>query len=309
MVTNAHHPFKAFGFKAEKEILDLVLNPAHRVEFVRFLFPDILGRPMDFTIPSVELAAAFKEGKGFDGSSVAGFVRIEESDLVIKPDPTTFRVLPWEYRGFDEAVRWREAVVFGDILTPEGEPYEGDSRAVLKRTMALARREYGFDDFRCGPELEFFIFPNDREPVPLDVGGYFFSGRHGEVRARSSSCSTDGCRNEYDHHEGPRQHEIDLRYQSALAMADTSMLFRYMVKGLPDARPPGPSCPSPSTARTGRMHVHQSLWKGRRTLLRPPGRHNLSETARRYMAGLIAHARRFPPSSASGSPISGSSRI
>jgi glutamine synthetase len=296
MVTNASGPFKTFGFKTEKEILDLVLNPAQRIEFVRFLFPDILGRPMDFTIPGAELASAFKEGKGFDGSSVAGFVRIEESDLVIKPDPTTFRVLPWEYRGFDEGVRWREAVIFGDILTPEGEPYEGDSRAVLKRTMALAKREYGFDDFRCGPELEFFIFPNDREPVPLDVGGYFFSGRQGEVRKEIQLLlHRMGIETEYDHHEAAQgQHEVDLRYQSALAMADTGMLFRYMVKkvcrmhGLH-----GTFMPKPINGQNGSgMHVHQSLWKGPKNLFFDrQGVYNLSETARRYMAGLIAHGR------------------
>ena len=100
---------KAFGYKSEREVLDAVLAPENGIEFVRVMFPDILGRPMDFSFPSSELARAFKEGKGFDGSSVEGFVRIEESDLVIKPDPRTFRLLPWEYKGFEGQVRWREA--------------------------------------------------------------------------------------------------------------------------------------------------------------------------------------------------------
>ena len=120
---------RAFGFTTEQEVLDTVLDPANGIEFIRIIFPDILGRPMDFSFPSSELDKAFHEGKGFDGSSVEGFVRIEESDLIIKPDPKTFRLLPWEYKGFDGQVRWREAVMFGDILTPDGKPYEGDSPA------------------------------------------------------------------------------------------------------------------------------------------------------------------------------------
>ena len=103
-------------------------TPENGIEFVRVMFPDILGRPMDFSFPSSELGKAFQEGKGFDGSSVEGFVRIEESDLVIKPDPTTFRVLPWEYKGFEGQVRWREAIMFGDILTPDGEALRGRLR-------------------------------------------------------------------------------------------------------------------------------------------------------------------------------------
>jgi glutamine synthetase len=112
-------PLKAFGFKENEEVLEAVRNPENRIEFVRIVFPDILGRPMDFSIPGHELEKAFHQGKGFDGSSVEGFVRIEESDLVIKPEASTFRVLPWEYRGFEENIIWREAFMFGDILTPE----------------------------------------------------------------------------------------------------------------------------------------------------------------------------------------------
>jgi len=106
--------FKAFGTRDEKDVLAVIRDPANEIPFVRLIFPDILGRQMDFTIPASELEAAFKEGKGFDGSSIAGFVRIEESDLVIKPDPRTFRVLPWTYQGFSPDIRWREAVMFGD---------------------------------------------------------------------------------------------------------------------------------------------------------------------------------------------------
>src|SRR5512138_1072615 len=192
--------FKAFGTRDEKDVLD-VLRLADDIRFIRLIFPDILGRQMDFTIPACELAAAFREGKGFDGSSVAGFVRIEESDLIIKPDPRTFRVLPWTYQGFAEGVRWREAVMFGDILTPDGAVYPGDSRAALKRGLGRIRKETGVDDLKCGPELEFFIFPSSEAPVPADAGGYFFSGRHGEVRKEIQLLlHRMGIATEYDHH-------------------------------------------------------------------------------------------------------------
>ncbi|MFW6159746.1 MAG: glutamine synthetase beta-grasp domain-containing protein, partial [Acidobacteriota bacterium] len=146
--------FKGYGFLNEEHVLRFIQDPGNRIEFIRIIFPDILGRQMDFTIPKEELEKAFSEGKGFDGSSVEGLVRIEESDLVIRPEASTFRVLPWEYKGFDPEISWREAVMFGDILTPEGKPYEGDSRYILKKTLEKARKEHGLEDFKVGPELE-----------------------------------------------------------------------------------------------------------------------------------------------------------
>ncbi len=287
---------KRFGFRSQDEVLKVVNNPANRIEFIRLVFPDILGRPMDFTIPREELPAAFAEGKGFDGSSVEGFVRIEESDLNFKPDPRTFRLLPWEYQGFSEDIRWREGVMFGDILTPEGRVYEGDSRAVLKTILARAKKEFGFEDFKVGPELEFFIFPSNREPKPLDEGGYFFSGLHGELRKEIQILlKRMGIPSEYDHHEVAHgQHEIDLRYDNALDMADIAMLFRYMVKKV--ARMHGfyaTFMPKPINGQNGSgMHVHQSLWReGRNTFFDKKDPYHLSETARRYVAGLMGHAR------------------
>ena len=287
---------KNFGFTSEEEVLKAVLDPARKIEFVRVIFPDILGRPMDFSFPSAELEKAFRDGKGFDGSSVEGFVRIEESDLNIKPDPTTFRVLPWEYRGFAEETSWREAVMFGDIFTPEKTHYEGDSRYRLKQVLLRASKDFGFDDFKVGPELEFFLFANDHEPVPLDSGGYFFSGRHGEVRKEIQILLKKmGIPSEYDHHEAAHgQHEIDLRFSGALDMADTGMLFRYMVKRV--ARMHGlyaTFMPKPINGQNGSgMHVHQSLWKDdKNTFFDPAGAHHLSDTARAYISGLIKHAR------------------
>jgi glutamine synthetase len=288
--------FKSFGCKTEKEVLDIVLDPGNGIEFVRVMFPDILGRPMDFAFPSPELGRAFREGKGFDGSSVEGFVRIEESDLVIKPDPATFRVLPWEYKGFDDQVRWREAILFGDILTPEGEPYEGDSRRILKKALRKGKEEFGIESYKCGPELEFFIFPSDREAALTDEGGYFFSGRHGELRKEIQlHLKNMGIESEFDHHEAaPSQHEIDLKYTTALEMADSAMLFRYMVKKV--ARMHGlyaTFMPKPINGINGSgMHVHQSLWKkGKNVFFDPKSSYHLSDIARSYMAGMMTHAR------------------
>ena len=289
-------PHKPFGFKTEKEVLNYISNPANGIEFIRVIFPDILGRQMDFSFPSAELERAFLEGKGFDGSSIQGFVRIEESDLVIKPEARSFRILPWEYRGFAEDMRWREGVMFGDILTPEGDAFAGDTRAVLKRTLARARKEFGFDDFKVGPELEFFLFPSDRDTHFSDEGGYFFSGRHGEIRKEIQLLLKKmGIESEYDHHEVAHgQHEIDLKYCSAVDMADIGMLFRYMVKKV--ARMHGlyaTFMPKPANGQNGSgMHVHQSLWKGGKNIFfSEKGTYHLSEIALHYMAGLMSHAR------------------
>jgi glutamine synthetase len=285
-----------FGFKSEEEVLGAVLDRTRKIEFVRVIFPDILGRPMDFSFPSAELEAAFREGKGFDGSSVEGFVRIEESDLVIKPDPTTFRLLPWEYRGFAEDTVWKEGVMFGDILTPEGEHYVGDSRYALKQALRRSRDEFGFEDFKVGPELEFFIFPNNREAVPLDEGGYFFAGRHGEIRKEVQLLLKKmGIASEYDHHEVAHgQHEIDLEYTGALEMADIGMLFRYMVKRVARMHNLYATfMPKPINGQNGNgMHVHQSLWAGGKNTFFDASRpYFLSEAAHSYIAGLMTHAR------------------
>jgi glutamine synthetase len=285
-----------FGLKDKKEVLEVVKDPHLNVEFVRIMFPDILGRPMDFSIPCSELEKAFEEGKGFDGSSIEGFVRIEESDLIIIPDPKTFRLLPWTYRGFEPELSWREGIMFGDILTPDGQPYSGDSRYVLKRILHKAKTEFGFDDFKCGPEMEFFIFPDDHNPTPVDAGGYFFAGRYGEIRKEIQLLLKKmGIDSEYDHHEvAHSQHEIDLRYQSALEMADIIMLFRYIAKKV--ARMHGlylTFMPKPINGQNGSgMHVHQSLWKGQHNaFFEKNGQQHLSEVARHYLAGLISHAR------------------
>ncbi len=288
-------PLKAYGMRDEHDVMSLVDDPSAGVSFIRFMFPDILGRPMDFTIPASELKAAFADGKGFDGSSVAGFVRIEESDLVIKPDPRSFRLLPWEYRGFDESLRWREALIFGDILDSKRRPYEGDCRGVLKKAVAGAGERFGFDDFKCGPEYEFFIFPSEHEPVPMDAGGYFFSGRHGEIRKEIQLIlHMMGIETEYDHHEAANgQHEIDVRYMSALESADVGMILRYAAKKV--CRMHGlyaTFMPKPLNGQNGSgLHVHQSLWKdGANAFYDASAPDFLSAPCRNYIAGIMDHA-------------------
>ena len=276
---------KKFGFKDEEEVLKTVFDPDSNIEFIRIIFPDILGRRMDFSIPSNELERAFKEGKGFDGSSVEGFMRIEESDLVIKPDARTFRVIPWEYQGFNEKTSWQEAIMSGDIFTPEGNPYDGDSRYVLKKAIMKAKKDFGIDDFKIGPELEFFLFPKKNTAEPLDDGCYFFGGLHGEIRKEIQLLLKKmGIDSEYDHHEVANgQHEIDLKYLSALEMADVSMLFKYVVKKV--ARMHGlyaTFMPKPLNGQNGSgMHVHQSTWsKGKNLFFSSNNPYHLSQKAR-----------------------------
>jgi glutamine synthetase len=296
MLQESAEGLKRHGFENQAEVLDSILDPSKKIEFVRIMFPDILGRPMDFSIPSSELKDAFHDGRGFDGSSIEGFVRVDECDLVIKPDPKTFRVLPWDYAGFDKSSSWREGIIFGDIFTPHGEPYGGDSRNVLKNVIKKGRDDYGIDEIKIGPELEFFLFPNNYEARPLDEGGYFFSGRHGEIRKEIQLYLKGiGIESECDHHEVAHgQHEIDLRYLGAVEMADTCMLFRHMVKKVARMHNLYATfMPKPLNGQNGSgMHVHQSLWRGEHNLFyEKKDPYHLSNTARHYIAGLMAHSR------------------
>jgi len=284
------------GLSSEKEVLQVINNPDYKIEFVRIMFTDILGRPMDFSIPVSELERAFSEGKGFDGSSVEGFVRIEESDLIIVPDPKTFRVFPWTYHGFDPDISWREAIMFGDIYQPDGQHYPGDSRYVLKKGLERLRTELALSDFKCGPEMEFFIFPDDQHAVLTDAGGYFFSGKHGEIRKEIQLLLKKmGIDSEYDHHEvAHSQHEIDLKYQSALEIADIVMVFRYMTKKVARMHNLYASfMPKPINGQNGSgMHVHQSLWQdGHNVFFDQNAPYHLSALAQHYIAGIIHHAR------------------
>jgi len=296
MTPESKKTLKRYGFETQEDVLNAVDDPSNKIEFVRIVFSDILGRPMDFSIPGRKLKEAFLTGKRFDGSSVEGFVRTEESDLVIKPDPKTFRVLPWEYAGFGNNTTWREGIVFGNIYDSEGNPYEGDSRYVLLKVMNHGKDDLGIDEFRVRPEMEFFLFPNSRESRPLDEGGYFFSGSHGEIRKEVQFLLKKiGIESESDHHEVAHgQHEIDLDYLDAVEMADTCMILRYAIKKV--ARMHGlyaTFMPKPLNGQNGSgMHIHQSLWKGEENLFfdkKSPYR--LSKTACHYIAGIMAHSR------------------
>src|ERR671931_2124730 len=198
------------------------------VEFVLLWFSDIEGHLKSFAVTPAEIEDALDDGMGFDGSSITGFNAIEESDMIAIPDPDTFAVMPWK-EGETKVGR-----MICDIVKPDGEPYEGDPRYVLRR--ALDRMaSLGFDTFNVGPELEYFLFRDDRGTEPLDEGGYFAMttmDAAGELRQQTvRALEGMGIPIEYVHHEvGPSQHEIDMRYARALDMADHTITYRLIVK-------------------------------------------------------------------------------
>jgi len=279
---------KNFNFKTEREVLNFLKNSKDNVKFIRIIFSDVLGREMNFTIPSNELKSAFAQGKGFDGSSVEGFARIEESDLIIVPDPKTFRVLPWKYEV--ENCVWKEAVVFGDIFTSKSQHFPGDSRYCLKKVLEKNKK---FGNIFVGPELEFFIFENENEPKLLDHGGYFYGGKWGEIRKVSQLYLKEmGIEIECDHHEvAPSQHEVDLKFSDALTIADSIMLTKYIIKRVSRKLDLFASfMPKPITGLCGSgMHLHLSLWKNNKNLFFKDG--ILSDLAKEYIAGLIKYGK------------------
>ena len=239
--------------KTSKDVLKIVKDKD--VSFIQIWFTDVLGILKSFAITPSELEGAMMEGMGFDGSSIEGFARIEESDMVALPDPTTFQFIPW--RPKDRPV----ARMFCDILQPDGSPYEGDPRYVFKRVLARAA-EQGYT-FYLGPELEYFYFENDETPQPIDKGGYFDSpplDMGGNLRRETIfNLQEMGIQVEYSHHEvAPSQHEIDLRYDEGLKMADTAVTMRIAVKEI--ARQHGVYAtfmPKPIFGENGSgMHTH-----------------------------------------------------
>ena len=274
--------------KTQKDVLKAVKE--HKVSFIQFWFTDVLGMQKIFSITPDELEDGLREGMGFDGSSIQGFCRIEESDMIAMPDPTTFRLIPW--RPTDRPV----ARMFCDIQNPDGTPYEGDPRYVLKRILKKVG-DLGYR-FLVGPELEFFYFADDTLPEPLDRGGYFDGlpiDRATDLRRQTIFALQEmGIRVEYSHHEvAPSQHEIDLRYGDALTMADAVMTYRTAVKEI--ARQNNVYAtfmPKPIFGQNGSgMHTHQSLFKGGKNAFYD-GRdaYNLSRMAKHYIAGLLVHA-------------------
>jgi len=269
---------------------------AEGVKFIDLQFTDIFGATKSVTIQDVGLEEALERGVWFDGSSIQGFARIQESDMFLRPDPVTFRVLPWT---LDDPLG-RRARIICDVYNPDGTPFEGDPRYTLKRAVAHAE-QLGFI-YNTGPELEFFLFrENGREAVPHDVGGYFdFSPGDEAQRVRSDitrALLALRIHVEMAHHEvAIGQHEIDFRYEQALHAADNAVTFKYTVKGI--AAKHGliaTFMPKPVFGINGSgMHVHQSLMDrrtGETRMYDPSGVFNLTATARQFVAGQLAHAR------------------
>src|ERR671918_1618726 len=262
------------------------------VEFVLLWFSDIEGHLKSFAVTPAELEGALDDGMGFDGSSITGFNAIEESDMVAIPDPETFQLMP-SREGEAKVAR-----MICDIVTPDGRPYEGDPRHVLRR--ALDRMTgMGFDTFNIGPELEYFLFASPHGAETLDEGGYFAMTtmdaatelRNETIRALESM----GIPVEYHHHEvGPSQHEIDMRYASALDMADHVLTYRLIVKEI--AAKNGVYAtfmPKPIFGENGSgMPTDQSLFSdGPKSFFYSEGPWHLSDVGKAFIAGQLRHAR------------------
>ncbi len=277
--------------KTEQDVLNIVKDT--EVSFIQFWFTDVLGILKSFAVTQSELEEGLTEGMGFDGSSIEGFARIEESDMIAKPDPTTFQFLPW--RSGDRPV----ARMFCDILKPDGSPYEGDTRFALKRVLKRAA-DKGYTLY-LGPELEYFYFESNQAPKIIDKGGYFDArplDMGGDLRRDTIFALQDmGIQVEYSHHEvAPSQHEIDVRYDEGLKMADKTMTIRIVVKEI--ARQHGVYAtfmPKPLFGENGSgMHTHQSLFKGDVNAFHDPAdKYHLSHVAKCYIAGILKHAREF----------------
>jgi glutamine synthetase len=262
----------------------------HDVKFIRLWFTDILGSLKSFAITVEELEEALDEGKSFDGASIEGFARVDESDMVAMPDPATFAILPWRPR--ERGV----ARIFCDIQHPDGTPFEGDSRFVLKRQLKRAS-DLGYT-FYVAPELEFFYFTSAEAPVGLDQGGYLDLTPldvASDVRRQTVLTLEEmGIGVEYSHHEAaPSQHEIGLRYTDALTMADNAMTYRLVVKEVALSNDVYASfMPKPLADENGSaMHTHQSLFKGdTNAFFDADDEYQLSAIAKAYTAGLLRHA-------------------
>ncbi|OHB71257.1 MAG: glutamine synthetase [Planctomycetes bacterium RBG_16_43_13] len=279
---------------ADKQVKDInwVFSQIEKndVKFIKVWFSDILGMLKSFTIPVQELKAGFEEGVGFDGSSVEGFTRIDESDMLAWPDPTTFSVLPW--RPKENAV----ARMFADIRNPDGTPFDGDPRYILKKTLERAKK-LGYT-FYTGPELEYFYFKSVEDPQPLDKAGYFDATPRDEAldirRDTILALHAMDIPVEYSHHEvAHSQHEIDLRYQDALTMADTVMTHKFVVKEIAFQHGVYATfMPKPVNGQNGSgMHTHMSLFKGdRNAFFEPKDKSHLSDIAKKFIAGIMRHA-------------------
>src|SRR3954463_11465232 len=269
------------------------------IRFVRLWFTDVLGYLKSVAVAPAELEGAFAEGIGFDGSAIEGFARVYESDMVARPDPSTFQVLPWSTETGDHY----SARMFCDIAMPDGSPSWADPRHVLRRALSKAG-EAGFPCY-VHPEIEFYLLrdlkSDGSSPEPADHGGYFDQSSHDVAphfrRNAIETLESMGISVEFSHHEGgPGQQEIDLRYADALTMADNIMTFRYVVKEVAITQGVQASfMPKPFADHAGSaMHTHVSLFEGDRNAFHDaadPMR--LSTTGKQFIAGLLMHAKEF----------------
>lgn len=277
------------GAKSKEEVLKFVKQK--HVRHIQLWFTDILGFLKCFTITDDELADALDHGKGFDGSSITGYAEAEESDIVAKPDPATFQLLPWE--SGDEAV----GRMFCDIFNPDGSPYPGDPRYILKENLKVAE-ELGFS-YYVGPELEYFYFKDRRVPQIMDEGAYFDLIPN-DLANNLRKQTVESLRQmeipvEMSHHEvAPSQHEIDLRYADALTMADAAVTYKMAVREIAQKQGVHASfMPKPIFGVNGSgMHTHQSLFKGdRNAFFDAEDKYHLSDIAKCFIAGQLRHAR------------------
>jgi len=278
----------------KKDLLEKVRED--NVRFVSLQFTDVTGVVKSVDMPVNRLSEAFDDGVWFDGSSVEGFARIQESDMWLRIDPDTYSILPWSPEGF------RRARVFCDIYTSDGSPFDGDPRGLLKRALASINAR-GWT-FNVGPEPEFFLFkrngPDNIHPVPHDVGGYFdFSANDDAVRVRTelmAALDSMGLEVEVGHHEvAIGQHEIDFRFADALRAADNVLTLKYTVKAIAAQHGLIASfMPKPIYGMNGSgMHCHQSLFDkdGTNIFFNKNDKFNLSETAYQFIEGQLQHAR------------------
>ena len=282
--------------KTREEAKQYVLKTVkeHDVKFVWLWFTDILGFLKSLSVGVNELETTMEEGLGFDGSSIQGFARIDESDMVAVPDPDTFQLLPWMSREHTAVAR-----MFCNILKPGGEPFEGDPRLVLKRNLERAAN-LGYT-YYVGPELEYFYFKDSKSCEGLDAGGYFDMTPPGAAddlkRETVLALEAMGIGVDKSHHEAAAsQHEIDMRYTDALTMADNVMTYRIVVKEIALRHGVYASfMPKPVLGINGSgMHVHQSLFKGNRNgFFDKNGRYHLSKMALSFLAGLLKYAPEF----------------
>ncbi len=271
---------------------------ADGIRFVHLQFTDILGIVNAVTIPIHQMGSSVKHGTWFDGSSIEGFTRIAESDQYLMPDMSTFAEIPWQ-KG--EGPRGSARVIC-DVFTPGGEPFVGDPRHVLRRQVERARK-LGYI-VNMGPELEFFLFSRDASgkvlPLPHDLAGYFdfTADLAQEVRQDMvDALEAFGIRVEAAHHEvAAGQHEIDFEYADALATADNAITFKFTLKAIAQAHGLYATfMPKPIFGINGSgMHTHQSLYsieQDRNAFADPDNTYGLSDVARSYMAGILAHAK------------------